>query len=110
LAATGAEHTSATALAPQQHPKENSMDLKAAIQKITDEYVTPVGETADPAKVVEEARTLMPSVNGCHDEIDYWQLEDEDLATAYHTVVDARDAEIAAALAEITKTASHLGL
>lgn len=74
------------------------MDLKTAIQKVTGHYDWAEGETADPAVAVRETRELMPTRQGCHDEIDYWDLDD-DLATAHHTVIDASDDEIAQALA-----------
>lgn len=70
------------------------MDLKTAIQKTTDDYDTAEGETADPTMVV---RHIRGEIN--HKEIDFWELEDAALAEAYHTVVDASDAEIAKALA-----------
>lgn len=73
------------------------MNLKTAIQKITDDYDVCEGETADPAVAVQEARDLWPTRERSHQEVNDWGL-DTDLTTAYHTVIDASDAEITRAL------------
>jgi hypothetical protein len=79
------------------------MDLGTAIQKVTDDYDVPEGETADPVTAVRSARELMasaPTPERCHAEIDYWELDDAELAEAYHMVVDASDDDIAGVLGD----------
>lgn len=69
------------------------MDLKAAIQKITDEYLVPAGQTADPDEVAWEVRGALTS-----QEIKSWNVA-PDLVEAYRTVLDASEADVIRAVA-----------
>ena len=73
------------------------MDLKAAIQKITDDYDFEEGATRDPAVAIQNTRSEID-----HKEAAFWEQDcglDTDLATAYRVVLGANDADIASALA-----------
>jgi hypothetical protein len=73
------------------------MDLKTAIQKITDDYDFEEDATRDPAVAIQNTRSEID-----HKEVDFWERDcglDADLATAYRVVLDANDADIASALA-----------
>ncbi|GAA4672535.1 MULTISPECIES: hypothetical protein [Amycolatopsis] len=70
------------------------MDLKTAIQKITDEYVVPEGQTADPGEVTWEARGALTV-----DELDSWQGKvAPDVIEAYRTVLGASADDVTRAL------------
>ncbi|MFI5614734.1 hypothetical protein [Amycolatopsis sp. NPDC051903] len=69
------------------------MDLKAAIQTITDEYVVPAGQTADPGEVAWEVRGALTSR-----ELDSWSDVDPKVVTAYRTVLEATPDDVTRAL------------
>jgi hypothetical protein len=74
------------------------MDLTTAIRMVANDYRTSVNETAGPGTALEETRQEIS-----HLEVDSWELENDELAQAYHAVIDAEDAEITNTLTEITK-------
>jgi hypothetical protein len=71
------------------------MDLKTAIQKITDEYVVPEGHTADPGEVAWEVRGALTTA-----ELASWRGKvDSDVIEAYRVVLDASEDQVTTALA-----------
>lgn len=77
------------------------MDLKTAIQKVTDDYDFEDDQTRDPVVAVTRTRAEID-----HQEVDFWQQDyalDADLASAYHTLLDTGDTQITEALAGITE-------
>jgi hypothetical protein len=74
------------------------MDLKSAVQMITDDYPVPDGQSADPTEVVWEVRGSQTP-----QELDSWTDTDPELVVAYRHVLIATNNEITAVLAEITQ-------
>lgn len=68
-----------------------------AIRLVTADHDWEVNETPNPVTAVREARKELD-----HTEIDFWELKSADLASAYHTVLAATEANIATALDQMT--------
>lgn len=69
------------------------MNLKDAIQKITDEHVVPAGQTADPGEVAWDVRGALTQ-----QDLDSWTGKDPALIEAYRLVLAAGADEITRAL------------
>jgi hypothetical protein len=69
------------------------LNLITAISRVTGNHDWAEDETPDAAEAVRAVRDELD-----HAEIDYWELDDAELAAAYHTVIDASAADIAAVL------------
>lgn len=70
------------------------MNLQVAIQKITDEYTVPTGQTADPGEVAWEVRGALTQ-----QDLDAWAgTVAPELIEAYRLVLTADTAEITRAL------------